>query len=378
MGSSPSHVPTELQGHLLRAALLQGPPAQEAWKLWRDRAHLETLDPESSRLLPLAYRNLGDSLRGDPWLPRMRGTARHTLCRNLSLFTVMAKVLRALQQADIPTMLLKGAALVIVHHRDAALRPMADLDVLVPTVEAERAVAILQQSGFRPILYEGRSRVTPNFIRLTHAVGMAGPHGREFDLHWHMLADDCVPTADDDFWTASVPTVFQGIQTRAPAPTDLLFHCLIHASSARRETNIRWIADAATLLKGGCIDWDRLVVQARKHHLTLFLRDMLQVLRESGTVEVPVSTLAALQAAQVSWMDRLRHGHQMRLAPLTLSRLVGRLWFYHVRSFADRRVWSLILSFPAFLRTYYESETFWSLAGRAATRGLRRVRTHGF
>src|SRR2546430_6554391 len=43
---------------LLRAALLQGPRAVEAFERWRHLVDVEELDPDSHRLLPQLYHNL--------------------------------------------------------------------------------------------------------------------------------------------------------------------------------------------------------------------------------------------------------------------------------------------------------------------------------
>ncbi|MBZ5608241.1 MAG: nucleotidyltransferase family protein [Acidobacteriia bacterium] len=46
-----------------------------------------------------------------------------------------------------PTLVLKGMALTLLHYRDMALRPMSDLDILVPEDRAPEVVGLVQRDG---------------------------------------------------------------------------------------------------------------------------------------------------------------------------------------------------------------------------------------
>ena len=63
----------------------------------------------------------------------------------------ISSVLRLLDDHSIPVMLLKGAALIPLYYKDWSLRPMNDVDLHVPQKDALKAVALLCQSGWKPV-----------------------------------------------------------------------------------------------------------------------------------------------------------------------------------------------------------------------------------
>ncbi len=77
-------------------------------------------------------------------------TVEHRLetARSLGLDHVAAEVSAALRRADIPVVLLKGAALATWLYDDGAVRPYGDIDLLVAPAEHSRAEAVLVSLGF--------------------------------------------------------------------------------------------------------------------------------------------------------------------------------------------------------------------------------------
>jgi len=107
-----NYLPTPDQELLLRASLLSGPAAAKAWSELRPRFDLDGSDAGSQRLFPLLYRNLRRLGIGDPWWPKLKRMYLHTWFRNSGRFHHAGLLLDHLAGAGIPTLLLKGAALV--------------------------------------------------------------------------------------------------------------------------------------------------------------------------------------------------------------------------------------------------------------------------
>ena len=141
--------PSPVQVLLLRAALLDGAAAHAAWAGWKRATSLEAIDPGSYRLLPLVYRNLLRAGVDGPLLATLREVYRDTWYRNQLALRDLAASFRALDAAGIPLMLLKGLALSHVYYRDLGLRPMDDVDLLVPVEHAPAAAAVLHGLGWR-------------------------------------------------------------------------------------------------------------------------------------------------------------------------------------------------------------------------------------
>lgn len=310
--------PTGAQRLLLRACLLAEEAGRDAWWRWRASVELDELDAGAFRLLGLLYRNLGRlGVTDDSLLPRLSGIYRHFCAHHLMLLRGKAKVLRALHAREIPTLLIKGAALSLAVYRDPGVRPMGDFDLLVPRERALDAMAALRAQGFGPLM--------PNAERLIEA-----DHGCVFertldetvDLHWRLMHTDGRPGTDDAFWTASRPLDLDGVPTRMLAPADQLLHTAEHGARYSPVPPLRWLADATAIIRtaGPALDWDRLLGQAVTRDLVLPVRETLAYLREELEVEVPPDVTRALAEARVSVLHRVDHALALR------SRADGGFW----------------------------------------------------
>jgi hypothetical protein len=149
--------PNKEQEMLLRSALLNGKEALDAWQRWKLMVDIDQLD---HRLLPKLYHNLKAELPSDPLMSRLKGVYRQTWYKNQLLFHRAAILLTSLQDAGIETLCLKGAAIIVLHYRDAGLRHMDDIDVLVHPHQALEAMRVLRNSGWQPIHQHPESWLT--------------------------------------------------------------------------------------------------------------------------------------------------------------------------------------------------------------------------
>ena len=298
--------PTPDQELLLRAALLEGPAALAAWQEWKDGHDLieSHLDHGSYRLLPLVYKNLVACGADEPYLPRLKGIYRYWWCSNQRLLFRAGEVVRGLGDAAIPTMALKGTAVSTLFYKDAGVRPMSDIDVLVPSNRAVAAVACLQRLGWQP----ARPRVA-DLIRYQHSVSMVSTTGEMLDLHWHALAECVRGDADDGFWDRAVPLKLQGERTLALNPTDSLLHAVVHGMRWNAEPTLRWIPDAMAILRAtrGAIDWSGMQREAQRRQVLLRLDLGLGYLRRSMGVWVPEPALDLLRSRPPSGLERLEY-----------------------------------------------------------------------
>ena len=149
---------------MLQAALLPDEAARAAWRRIRASIALEPLDGASQSLLPLVYRNLIRLGDGDERIDALKDRYLFTWSENQRFYHGVLPLLRAFEQAGIDAVVLKGLALIARFYRDPGLRPMADVDVLVPPSDVERASELAVSLGWHP-----RYRLTPAFLRVKHA-----------------------------------------------------------------------------------------------------------------------------------------------------------------------------------------------------------------
>lgn len=296
--------PSREQQLLLEAALCPGERGIAAFSEWRARVTPEhEFDWNVFRLLPLVYHNLhGQGVR-DPLMARLRGVYRRAWCENHRLFHAAAPVIERLAAKGCELLLLKGAPLVLSYYRNHALRPMADIDVVVHGHQLQAAIEVLRGQG-----YYGAREVTSDLLRFMHAVQFVHPDGGQIDLHWHVLFEAAGEQADREFWAATEAAEFNGTSVRQPDPTSLLLQVIVHGVRSNEETPIRWIPDALTILRtrSGAIDWHRLLDFAGAYRLTYRLALGLRYLAETFQAPIPAFVLPALGRRQ-SLLERVEN-----------------------------------------------------------------------
>ena len=351
--------PTPEQELLLRAALLDGEKAIEAWTEWRRRIDPDgEFDQGSFRLLPLLFFNIHKLGVSDPFMARLKGIYRRSWYETHQLFYATQKTLEDLNKAGIRTLLLKGAPLSLHYYDNIALRPMSDLDILVPTDQARRALEQMDESG-----WQRTQRASDKDLVYRHAIQFRDPDKGEVDLHWHALFECCQSEADRDFWDSCVPFNFNGSQTRMLDPTDMLFHVVVHGIRWNPVPTIRWIADAATIMDRSIdqIDWRRLIDHGKERDLGLRLRKGFSYLKHRMDRSAPDWVLNELASLKIGSMEIFENNYVLRDKRLSYQSFLGplKLAYADYRRFASHRgLLQSLFGFPEYLR--YR----WALRGR--------------
>jgi Uncharacterised nucleotidyltransferase len=369
MGEPLGNRPTEEQRLILHAALDGSASALAAWQRWRQGFDFHSLDRGSMRLLPLVYRNLPpesfDTEMGD----RLKSLYRHSWSHNQLIFRRAAEAIATLHASRIETLVTKGASLATLAYRDLGVRPMDDVDVLVPIERGRDAIEALMAAGWTPDQLDPLAR-----IQVHHSLGFAGKESGSIDLHWFSLWQ---PANDAPLWKASLPLELGGVRTRAPSPSDQLLLACVHGTPWSPLAPFRWIADAATVIRSAAddLDWSHLVAEAERRRLTVATLAALEYLDEEFGLAVPAAALAQLGAAPAPRHERVA----FRAAGKPDSPL--RTW----RMARDRyrRLCDLDTGAPRphgffqFARSFWGLESIWQLPVHAAAALIGRHRRGG-
>lgn len=342
--------PTQEQELLLKAALLAGPEALDAWEKWQRLADIEQTDEGSVGMLPLLYQNLQGRSAASPLLSRLRGVYRHTWYRNQLHDHRVKGVLRSMRDAGISTLLLKGMALSHIYYENHGTRSMRDGDLLVPFPEASSACEVLRKTGwtplFEPLERERICRASAPFVDSS---------GQELDLHWHVLHEDLRADADADFWAGAVPFRLGDVDTLALNPADQLLHVLVHGIAWSKVPPIRWAADTVMIVRsaGGRIDWRRLIESARSRRLSCTVRDGLVYVQETFGAAVPSWVLAELRSHVPSVGERLENRFRVHMGPSALWGETPNLAFKYLRASRGQHRRPTVPGFVEFLGAYW-------------------------
>ena len=218
------------------------------------------------RLGPLLHWQLGQA-HADLQLPievanRLANGYKKGTLRSLTLQRELVLVNRILQEAGIPSIALKGAYLAFHAYPQAALRPLRDLDILVPADQALKAYQVLQDGGLNRI--DGYMGTPDAAMELSqHFPPLRSPSGNvNVELHHRaMHPSDDFPnlpdlSADPQFWQRANRMLVGNAEIAFESPTDLLLHLIVHAVYDHVFDNGPLVlSDLAFLLRTHTIDW---------------------------------------------------------------------------------------------------------------------------
>ncbi len=365
---SRSYLPGQLGTNLLRAALLDGEPAARAWAAARPEFLVPARQraPQVRWMTPLLAQNLERQGIHDELLVEMLAERELTAERNGRLFEHVAQLVLALESAGIQVMLLKGAALVAGNATASSVRPMSDVDILVPQSTARRAWQITVDAGWTP-----RHEVTDWFVQVKHAAHLADEDGCQLDLHWYVFEDSCAPGIDAGIWLRSVPAQIGTIAVRRPSAADALLHACVHGARWTRTPGIRWATDAYQVMTTRDVDWSVAISEARRRAFVVRFRSTLRYLRRTLAAPVPVEVERELGATGAGFVERLEHAalahEQKRLGALPS-------YFFAFHRAHRHELPEALLDFPAYLAAAWGVDTPADLARAAIARAQSRLR----
>ncbi len=261
-------------------------------------------------LAPLMYWLLSKSGKFSSIPEPMRNSLRLnyslTWIKNKKILKDLESLAKIFKQVDIPLVLLKGACFVLTIYQDIGLRPMGDLDILVPASRFSEAVQIAHSLGFGdrastvPEAFPGLNDLLNHEICLQKA----GPSSTLLEIHNSLMADKAffyaVPM--DWFWEQTEPLSgkleahFKFL--RMLTPTAQILYGAAHAmlEHGGKNAHLRWFYDLDRLIRSypGNMDWDLLLSQARLFEWGSALDAALSITVKCFNSPIPEQVLISL------------------------------------------------------------------------------------
>ena len=320
--------PTHLQELVLDAALGDLDQAVAAFSEWVVATGFDEVESGSFRVLPLVEHNFEQLGITNEWSAHLRGILRRSWYENQVMLHATLPAVDVLQAAGIDVVVFKGAALGVLEYQGVGVRPMDDLDLLVPEDHAADALEALLAAGWQPgdvPLPRPLGALPEAFRRFRHGAPLHGPGGYDADLHWHATEAWCWPGADAGLWTATRAFELQGRRVLALSAGDELLITCVHGLHWNAVPPMRWVADAVTLIRSESIAWPALVERACELYVEPQLVLAFDYLVRRFDAPVPESVIGALRERRPdrferAWFEALLHAGDMR----TLAAHYGR------------------------------------------------------
>lgn len=244
---------------------------------------------------------------------------------NMRRWHELGAILRACRLNGLAVAPLKGACLAEAVYGDIALRPMADIDLLVRPEDLGRATGILRGIGYEP---ERDVEAAAQQAMFQDMPPLVKSGAAPIEVHWTLVTPRCGVRIDgrrlDELWVRTVPAMIAGEPARVLSPEDLLLHLCLHVSVHHRfdGVGLRPFADIAAVARhhARTLDWDRVVARANEWGAANGVRLTLRLAEDWCGRIVPPDAWAALDGDEPTPGHLAWAGHKVLEggpAPLT-------------------------------------------------------------
>jgi len=188
---------------------------------------------------------------------RLRKAYVRSLQHGVTQQKALAQVLEKFSERGLRVAVLKGAALRAQLYEDPAVRPMIDLDLLVPEATLSQSIELLAALGYAAV----KPFQSIEFVRAEEgeiAFVKATPPEAIIDLHWHVFN---VPGYAEDastswFWQQTVSGMVAGRSVLVFGHEALLLHLAVHHFVHHIDHSLKRTMDAALLLHRHGVEMD--------------------------------------------------------------------------------------------------------------------------
>jgi len=216
------------------------------------------------------------------------------LTQNTIILKELTKLLKALNQLDIKPIILKGVALInTVYDGNFSLRPMVDIDILIPPEQLGATKQCLKELGyeidmadFGSTTYKLKDNENLNLLNTPY-----------LEIHWHILHKKFNRVLNIDeriFWQRAKTFKMEDVDYLGLSCEDNILYLSLHLILIHFFSNILWLYDIKRIIETqkDDISWDRLLKTANDsgtrnviYYCLAFCKDILGVSLDTKIIE---------------------------------------------------------------------------------------------
>lgn len=198
------------------------------------------------------------------------------LARNILLYDELNQISECFEGREIPLVVAKGLALAETVYRNVALRPMADIDLLVEKRNLPEVMKAFSKLGFEILPQE--KEITLKYMNELHLVkhqeNIKHLPSLIVNIHWDLTAPirfrGATKTNTRQMIERAQPTKIANSNVLVMTPEDQILHVIYHATFQHPFIGLLQLCDVVELVKleDNELDWQSLVKRARNGRIT--------------------------------------------------------------------------------------------------------------
>ncbi|MFA5321745.1 MAG: nucleotidyltransferase family protein [Smithella sp.] len=298
----PKSFPNKEEELFLQLLLSSKDDFPELWRQWKEQIVFDRLDNATSKLIPFLYLRLKALNIEDGEIKRIKGAHKHTWYKNLLVMDSARNVVSLFNKENIPVILLKGVPLLANAYQNTGARSVGDADILIDPRHVEKAVEIMNADGWE---YRYQSPFSKNRIsnplanKYIKEITFINDQNIQIDMHWSIFSfsfneNKEHPMSYEEVFKHSVDCNLKGIKCKMPCNEDMLIHVIVHGAEQVFQRTLRWVLDAATLIKNTPIDWEFLIKRIKQFDVAVELNVAFSYLVKNYSLPVPESFIKKL------------------------------------------------------------------------------------
>lgn len=237
---------------------------------------------------------------------RLQCAAMQGAAHQINLMRELERILKVFQSANIPVMLLKGAALTKTIYSRPDLRPMSDLDLLIKPEDAQRTLNVLTQNGCRRGFDLIRADFFPTYHYEVELITNA-PVPARIDLHVRPFRPLRLSQTmrEDALWKNAHTVQFGDAQALIPSTETMFIHLAAH-SAYHGNSRLIWLYDIKRFVDqyDSLMDWSAVVESAREWKLSLPVLNAIESCTKIFGRVCSQEVIQRLQKHPINWKDR--------------------------------------------------------------------------
>jgi len=220
---------------------------------------------------PLLYHNLckfnlQKDIPPDTW--RLIETSYYyNMRRNLLIWKELASVIKTLDNAGIPVIVLKGGILMEKFYGNLALRIINDIDILIEDIHINTTKDILLRLGYKECVRTRSSKYYENY-QTEFVFQRLLPGKINFIMEIHKAISGARPhkIALPNLWNRKQENILYRQKIMSLSREDMFLHCALHLRRHIRRPVLKFIVDI-NLLISGSLDWGYIEKSANENHI---------------------------------------------------------------------------------------------------------------